>query len=421
MAVTEIREVQEQSWVQRLGGSFKGVLVGLALFAAGFPVLFLNEGRAVATSKRLEEGARTVVPVAADKIDGANEGKLVHVSGKAETKDVLTDPDTGLQMKGIALKRKVEFYQWVQIEDKVREKQGDKTIEKTTYSYRRDWCPESVDSSKFKEAGHENPPVASFLRDKTIYAQNVTLGAFRLNEQQIKKTGKAEIVTLPEEFKPAGHLEGARKWQTHLFLPYVQAPLNTSEMTAAQTAVEAATNAVRNALVLKERKVEMNPVIGDVRITYSLALPGEVSIVAKQTGGSFAPWRASDGKSFDLHKNGIFDAAQMFDDAQSSNTNLTWIIRGVGFLLMFVGLKLFFGPVAVLVDVIPVLNGIVAAGVSLIAFLVSAACSILTIGIAWVAYRPVLGCLLIAGAVAIVVFAALKKKNAAAASAASAS
>ena len=42
MAVTEERVVENPSWVQRLGSSFKGVLVGLALFIAGFPILFFN-------------------------------------------------------------------------------------------------------------------------------------------------------------------------------------------------------------------------------------------------------------------------------------------------------------------------------------------------------------------------------------------
>ena len=91
MAVTEERVVDNPSWIQRLGSSFKGVLLGIALFIAGFPILFWNEGRAVATAKRLAEGAGAVVDVPADKIDAANEGKLVHVSGKADTQDVLSD------------------------------------------------------------------------------------------------------------------------------------------------------------------------------------------------------------------------------------------------------------------------------------------------------------------------------------------
>ena len=38
---------QTQSWISRLGGSFKNVIFGIILFVVAFPVLFNNEGRAV--------------------------------------------------------------------------------------------------------------------------------------------------------------------------------------------------------------------------------------------------------------------------------------------------------------------------------------------------------------------------------------
>ena len=43
MAVTE---VSVESWGSRLGGAFKGILVGIILFILAFPLLFWNEGRA---------------------------------------------------------------------------------------------------------------------------------------------------------------------------------------------------------------------------------------------------------------------------------------------------------------------------------------------------------------------------------------
>ena len=54
MAVTE---TTTESWGIRLGGSIKGIAIGGALFIAGIPLLFWNEGRAVKTAKALEEGA----------------------------------------------------------------------------------------------------------------------------------------------------------------------------------------------------------------------------------------------------------------------------------------------------------------------------------------------------------------------------
>ena len=160
MAVTEERVVENPSWTQRLGSSFKGVLAGLALFIAGFPILFYNEGRAVDTAKRLKEGAGAVVDVSAEKVDAENEGKLVHVTGKADTKDVLSDEAFGVSATALRLIRTVEVYQTVEHSETKREKRGDKTIEKTTYTYSNEWCDKPVDSSQYHDASKRaaNPP-----------------------------------------------------------------------------------------------------------------------------------------------------------------------------------------------------------------------------------------------------------------------
>jgi hypothetical protein len=65
------------------------------------------------------------------------------------------------------------------------------------------------------------------------------------------------------------------------------------------------------------------------------------------------------------------------------------------------------------VDVIPILNSIVGMGVSLVAFLVAAVFSLVTIAVSWIVVRPVLGIsLLVAAAVLLVLL--LRKKKAAA-------
>ena len=105
-------EVTSQSWGSRIGGAFKGILLGIILFFVAFPFLFWNEGRAVKTYKTLQEGGKTVIEVAADSVDAANEGKLIHVSGLADTEATLVDPDFGVSATALRLNRKVEMYQW---------------------------------------------------------------------------------------------------------------------------------------------------------------------------------------------------------------------------------------------------------------------------------------------------------------------
>src|SRR5260370_23075900 len=85
----------------------------------------------------------------------------------------------------------------------------------------------------------------------------------------------------------------------------------------------------------------------------------------------------------------------MFKTAQDENAILTWVVRGVGFFVMFIGLFLVFRPIAVFADVLPLFGTMLGAGIGLFAFLGAAVLTILTIAVAWVFVRPVLGIILL--------------------------
>ena len=82
---------------------------------------------------------------------------------------------------------------------------------------------------------------------------------------------------------------------------------------------------------------------------------------------------------------------EVIEQLLKENTILTWILRGVGVFLLFLGVRLILGPIQVVADVVPFIGRIVGAGLSLIAGLVALSFGSLTIAIAWLAYRPLLG------------------------------
>lgn len=429
MAVTEMREVESISWVKRLGNSFKGVLVGIVLFIAGFPVLFCNESRSVATAKRLDEGAGAVVSVAADKVDGANEGKLVHVSGLATTEDTLVDDQFGVSAKAIRLVREVEVYQWVEHSETRPVKKDGKEYKETTYTYKLEWCSKPVDSQGFKEKGHDNFPAVLAFGDRESFATKVTLGAFSLSAEDIRRIGGEAPLSFPADYKVPESIAGAQFLNGTVYIPVVEtapsvaaavvaaiAPA-TNTVAAATNAVADATNAVATAAAaavapVAKREVAQSPKVGDVRVTFKAVVPHDISIIERQTGSTLAPWTASDGKDIAMLVSGLRTAEQMFASAKAANNAFTWILRLVGFLMMFIGVKMVLGPIATLVDVIPILNGIVSMGVSLVAFLVAAVFALVTIAVSWIVVRPVLGIalLVVAGAIAAYIF--MKKQQA---------
>ena len=102
----------------------------------------------------------------------------------------------------------------------------------------------------------------------------------------------------------------------------------------------------------------------------------------------------------------------MFAAAQTTNQYMTWGLRALGFLLMFIGMSSIFKPLSVLADVVPFIGSLVGVGTSVVAFFISAFCSLMTIAIAWLASRPLLGIalLIVSAGLAVGLFTLAKKK-----------
>ncbi len=389
MAVTE---VQTESYFSRLGNSFKGIGGGLLLFLIAFPLLFWNEGRAVKRAKALETGAGAVVSVQADKVDPANEGKLVHVTAKADTKDVLTDPLFKISSTAIRLERRVEMYQWKQNESSKTEKQlGGGTKKTTVYTYEKVWSDKPVNSAYFKEAGHENPGFP--FESEKLRANHVTLGDFLLNDSLVDRLGDSRKLPVPADYKLPATLSGKSDAAYVHVSRKSSAPSQVSQEQPADNAGDAALT---------------EPAIGDLRISWYAVVPHEVSIVARQTGKTFSAYPVG-SESILLIADSVQSAEAMFQSAQSANSAMTWFLRIAGLVMMYVGLSCVLRPLSVLMDVIPFLGDLIGAGISLISFLIALPCTLVTIAVAWIYYRPLLGIGLLVVAVALIVFLFRKK------------
>ena len=134
--MSQYQTTSSQSWFSRLGGAFKGVLIGLIIFIIGFPVLWNNEHDAVRNTNALNELQKVTIDVGKPEIQAENEGKPVFMTGPAATQDVLTDPIFGISENAIRLSREVEIYQYVeQQHSETKKKMGGGTETVTTYTY----------------------------------------------------------------------------------------------------------------------------------------------------------------------------------------------------------------------------------------------------------------------------------------------
>ena len=131
------------------------------------------------------------------RVDPANDGKLIHVTGEATTKETLKDPLLRpLGQCHPPPQAWSQMYQWKETkESSTRKKLGGGTETVTTYKYDRNWADNPIESSKFHQPdGHHNPsdwPFASW----TGQAQSVTLGAFALSTGLVGQIGGHDALT----------------------------------------------------------------------------------------------------------------------------------------------------------------------------------------------------------------------------------
>jgi hypothetical protein len=358
-------EVTTKSWGSRLGESIKGVLFGLILIVGSCVFLFWNEGRAVQTQRSLTEGASLVVSVDPARVDPANDGKLVHLSGDLKPGAPLTDPDFTVTATALRLVRTVEMYQWKEeTKTETRKNVGGSEETITTYEYVRTWSDSRIDSSRFKrQEGHINPQMQ--YRGASYPSRDATLGAFRPGTNVIDRLPASENVSLDPSLaaKLAGRVKGPvdfADWRIYV------------------------------------GESPSQPRIGDLRISFQLAPAGPTSIIGRQAGTGFGEYQTQAGDPLLMVRPGTLSAADMFAAAQRENRILTWILRFAGVLAMFIGFMMVLAPLVVVADVVPFIGNILSAGSAIVSLVLTAIVAPVVIAVAWFWYRPLVSAAVLA-------------------------
>jgi hypothetical protein len=387
------QEVTTTSYGKRVGNSFKGIGGGIILFIAATILLWWNEGRAVKTTKMLNEAQGAYVEMEnPSKIDPALDGELVHATAVATTQDSLIDSRFGFGATAISLQRDVEYYQWVEhSESKSEDKLGGKEVTTTTYTYTKEWVPSPIQSSAFKDPDYQNKNmVLTTVEAQDQWAENVSFGAYKLNPSLIHSISSSEPVQLAIDERILKDLnDGIARIQKADSLNYVHQDGN----------------------VLYIGRVPSSPEVGDVRVSWKKIVPAKVSIISQVDGDSFKAYKAKNGKTFQTLVMGKRDASEIFESEHSTNKLLLWVLRIVGIFLVVAGLKGIFGFLETLLKVLPFLANILGWGVGVVCWVVGLVWSLIVIALAWLFYRPVLGIGLLAVAAFLIWVFAFKGKD----------
>ena len=427
MAENAFTKTTTTGFGQRIGSSFKGVIMGLILIVGGTALLWWNEGNFVATGDAISElGVNTVNVSDISTIDSSLNGKPIHATGMADTQDTLTDRVFGISAVAIKLNRTVQYYQWVEhSKTETRQKLGGGEEKVTTYSYEKEWVSAPVESSKFEYPSRAQNTVLITIADEKLLADKVTFGAYTL--PTFLKSAISGEVPVEVELTDTKIAELNGQIDPKLRSSQQQATQEDEDMSSALVGfgrdsedTPGTTQYVHvsgNSIYLGA--APNSPQIGDARVTITKVKPAQISIIAKVNGGTFEKYVAQNGMEIFEFAMGAKSTENMISSAHESNSMMTWILRIVGIILIIVGIKTILAPLAVLASVLPILGDIVGMGTGIVSFVVGFAWSLVIIAIAWLRFRPVIGIIILLVAVAMTVFLVMRgrKKKAAAAAA----
>lgn len=354
-------------FLERLGETAGGTVFGVGLFFLSFYVLFTNEGRALQTASSLDEGLSQVVSLEPFSSLGLqNNNRLVHLSAQLRTSQPLHDPNYRVVVQAVKLKRQVEMYQWVEYHESKDYQEDGETKTETTYNYNTEWKAELINSRNFdKEIGHQNPS-AMAVESVTVVAPEVGVGPFILSKGLVEQINNFQTLSL-KDFN-ALNLDPFLSVDDDYFY-HTQYP--------------------------------RRPEVGDVRVRFSFAglsdetsrlgPPQTVSVVAMQEGEQLVPFKTKSGDTLEILYLEELSAEEVFAKEHQYNSVKTWGLRVAGWALMFLSIQLTTRIIYTLVDWVPVLREIVSVGLKIFALCVSCSLSLLTIGVGWLFYRPLVG------------------------------
>lgn len=374
----QFTEVKTTGYGSRIIDSIKGIFFGLILFIASFGVLYWNEGRV-----DMSTIAKTAIEVSSGQVsaDASLAGKLVSTTGIVNSDKTIGDNLFLKPDKFIAIKRDVEMYAWVEkSESHTTSNTGGSSTTTTTYSYAKEWTENPQPSSNFKHPeDHTNPQKSLDSTENKVTA--ATIGAYGFDPQAISLPSLTRIPLSADKLNLGNE-------NTLIDGQYVFVPRNKGSN-------------------------YQNPQIGDMRVSYLVLTPGFNGTAFGQLNGSKID-SYTDSQGHNLYRLFAGTREQGIATLHSEYTMWLWILRGIGFLMMWFGLSMLFGPISVILDFLPIFGSISRSLIGGISFLVALVLSIVTILVSMVLHS--LTAVLIALAIAIIVMflgiKAMKKKRA---------
>ena len=309
-------------------------LMGLLFIAIGVAMIVGSEIYWLRVSVPKRKSLTSAITIDSSKLDPGNDGKLIYTTATLAGGEKLTDPEFGVTVNALRLRRSVWMYQW---QDMGSGSKSSYSSDGTTYlktqrrNYVKVWSerilgpkgplydarvmvhvPGTPIDVKALGSGHENPSTKA-IPDRSIDADKITLGVFTVVPELVKQIDNFQTVPVDDNNLAA-----------------IAEPLRPMAKLLGDE-IYFGTNAD-------------HPAIGDLKIKFDSAPPAIASIIAQQSGNSLVPYPTANGGSLALLRIGTHLIAEMtaqFEKDQSAERMICW---GMACVLILIGTVLIKQP-----------------------------------------------------------------------------
>jgi Transmembrane protein 43 len=362
---------------------------GGTAFLAALGMLVNNETSSKHASDMLSQAQKEIRVTSADAVDASMEGKLVSLSGTFSSKQGAQDSEFNVRSQGVALKRQVLMYQWIEY----AYEEGRRRNRRTVYEYEMGWSDVYQDSSQFNvPQGHTNPPMS--MRSQVFIAPDAKLGAYQFTDAELLSA--ALPVQMGEYMEEAeADLAGSLVKSD---LSGISQPISTLPGVGlkADQGWVLQENAYYKATGNSEEAE-----LGDLYVSFTQVPNGsEITLIGQQEGDQIKPWKADGGETLFLAREGQVNARQWLGEAIAASSKNLSVERWMGMALATLGFASFAAGLGAWLQNLPIFGRLLSFGMWLGGAFIGFTFGLIAMAIGWLSARPIVALLLVAALVA---------------------
>jgi len=326
---------------------FAGIIGGALLFLCAFPVLYFNEA---------QENLSSVAEQAVEYNETLESSYLGYTVGVFSATNTANDPL--LTREFVAVTRKVEMYGYIETQSTTTANSGNTQSTANSeirYTYSKSWLVNPSRTTTWR--GRIN----NFPTDLPI---NYNTWILNLPQAQTSTSTGLSMNNIP--------VDG-----TNLDL----STFNDLSVTQDMIADNIYTVVLNDMYFSNQGSFNSSiPVIGDVRISFTvIEFDDQGLLLGNIDNNQFSAFTTDSGNILYRFFNGESTIESVVSQLQTEYQQMLWIFRGVGFLMLFVGLLLSFKPISTLFNIIPIFGSVGSRLFTTMLFVVSLVLAVTTI------------------------------------------